>query len=331
MSRLPARGWTAGLLLLVGANAVVAGCGFIGDPDGSAVGIPQDWLGGTPFRDYLVPGILLTLLGLLALAAAVLQLRRSEFAWAWAIVAGLGFVGWIIVQASLMGSFRHPMQTLLQAAVLALALAVVVLAFWQYRRWHLRWGATDEEFRAPMPGDELVPRPAFDPTRAVTIDAPPEEVWPWIAQMGHGRAGFYSYDRLDNSGRPSLDAIDPRLQDLRQGDWIPMSKTVTEDTAFKVASLDPPRSMVWAKRDSTWAWSLRPLPGGRTRLVARIRLRYERNRLLPVSLLLMEGGDFVMMRRCLLGIKRRAERARAGGGPGPRAGTTGRGRGPTGR
>src|SRR5690349_6473826 len=61
-----------------------------------------------------------------------------------------------------------------------------------YRRVHLRWGATDAEVTAPMPGDELVPEPSFSATRAITIDAPPEAVWPWLVQLGYGRAGFYS-------------------------------------------------------------------------------------------------------------------------------------------
>lgn len=306
-AKLPGRGWIAGLLILVGINAVVAGYGFIGTPDGSALGIPLDWLEGSPFEDYLAPGIILFAMGLLALTAAVLQLRRNQFAWAWSGVCGIGFVIWIIVQSILMGSFRHPAQTILQAAVSGIGLVVAVLSFQQYRHWHLRWGASEDEFHGAMAGDEHIPHAPFNPTRAITIDAPPERVWPWIVQMGYGRAGFYSYDRLDNSGKPSLDHIDPALQDVHVGDRIAMSKTANDDTSFRIARLDKPRSMVWTKRDSSWAWELRPLPGGRTRLVTRIRLKYERNKLLPVSLVLMEGGDFPMMRRCLLGIKGRAE------------------------
>ena len=69
-----------------------------------------------------------------------------------------------------------------------------------YRHWHSRWGATADEVRSPMPGDELVKRASFNATRAITIDAPPEKVWPWIVQMGYRRAGFYTYDLLDNAG-----------------------------------------------------------------------------------------------------------------------------------
>jgi hypothetical protein len=80
-----------------------------------------------------------------------------------------------------------------------------------YRPWHMRWGATPEEQRHPMPGDDLVPAASFAPTRAVTVTAAPEDIWPWLVQVGFGRAGFYSYDLLDNLGRPSTWRIVPEL------------------------------------------------------------------------------------------------------------------------
>jgi hypothetical protein len=73
------------------------------------------------------------------------------------------------------------------------------------RPWHMRWGATDAEVAAPMPGDEIVDRAQFNATRAITIEAPPEHVWPWIAQLGYGRGGFYTYDLVDNAGERSAD------------------------------------------------------------------------------------------------------------------------------
>ena len=76
-----------------------------------------------------------------------------------------------------------------------------------YRHWHLRWGATNAEAAAAMPGDEIVPDASLTATRAITIAAPPEQVWPWIVQIGTGRAGFYSYDLFDNATRPSADRI----------------------------------------------------------------------------------------------------------------------------
>jgi hypothetical protein len=85
-----------------------------------------------------------------------------------------------------------------------------------YRWWHLRWGATPAEARAGMPGDDLVPVSHFTATRAITIKAQPGEVWPWLTQVGYGRAGFYSYDLLDNLGRrPRRESSSPAAAVLR--------------------------------------------------------------------------------------------------------------------
>jgi hypothetical protein len=181
------------------------------------------------------------------------------------------------------------------------------------RHWHLRWGATDAEVTAAMPGDELVPDPSFSATRAITIQASPELVWPWIVQLGTGRAGFYSYDLFDNAARPSADEVLPQFQQTRLGDWVPMSRKVTETTAFKVEAFQSNRWLLWAKPHSTWAWQLTPLDGSRTRLVTRLKERYDWRSpgLALLTLVLFEFGDFPMMRKLLLGIRRRAERLAA--------------------
>jgi hypothetical protein len=181
------------------------------------------------------------------------------------------------------------------------------------RRWHLRWGASDVELTDVMLGDELVPDPSFKATRAITIDAPPEQVWPWIVQIGYGRAGWYSYDLFDNAARPSADAILPEYQHPQVGDWIPMAAKVNETTAFKVRAFQPYQWMLWEKPHSTWAWKLTPLQDGRTRLVVRLKAVHDRRRPASalVSLLLLELGDFAMMRKQLLGVKARAERLAA--------------------
>ena len=185
---------------------------------------------------------------------------------------------------------------------------VVVEVFRRYRRWHLRWGATDDEVRRALPGDELVPAPHFAPTRAITIDAPPEAVWPWLEQLGYGRAGWYSYDLLDNIGHGrSAEEIQPELQGLHPGDWIPMGPVVNEEAAWVVDRIDPPHSMVWAKPACTWVWQLEELPGGRTRLITRIRLRHRLRVTVIPELFLMEFGDFWMMRKELRSIRERAE------------------------
>ena len=182
-----------------------------------------------------------------------------------------------------------------------------------YRRRHLRWGATDAEAAGAMPGDDLVPISHFTATRAITIAAPPEAVWPWIMQVGLGRAGFYSYDLLDNLGRPSAESVLPRWQEVQVGDLAaPMTYPPTPDTSFAVHEIRPPEHVVWSKPGSTWAWQLTPLGGGRTRLVTRLRQRYTARPGTLVTVLLCEFGDFAMMRRMLLGIRRRAEALAAG-------------------
>lgn len=179
-----------------------------------------------------------------------------------------------------------------------------------YRPWHARWGATAAEVAAGMPGDDLFPDAQFRVTRAISIDAPPEAVWPWLVQVGCLRAGFYSDDLLDNLGHPSASELVPELQSLEIGQWVPMSpKDPTDVTAFRVQSFATNEWLLWAKPDSTWAWVLGELPGGRTRLITRVHARYDWAH--PVtalfSVLLMELGDFAMMRRMLRGIKARAE------------------------
>jgi hypothetical protein len=176
------------------------------------------------------------------------------------------------------------------------------------RPWHSRWGATASEVASTMPGDELFPRAQFQATRAITIAAPPSAVWPWLVQVGYGRAGFYSYDLLDSLGRPSAEGIVPELQAVRVGDWVPMSATINETTAFKVETVDPCSRLLWSKPDSTWSWRLDPA-GERTRLVTRLRVVYDWHRpgAALLSIFLIEFGDFAMMRRMLKGIRRRAQ------------------------
>jgi hypothetical protein len=179
-----------------------------------------------------------------------------------------------------------------------------------YRRWHLHWGATPTEAAASLPGDALLPRAQYRSTRAITINAPPDAVWPWLVQVACQRAGFYSNDLLDNLARPSATTIVPSLQHLEVGQWVPMSPaTPTDRTAFKVHSFELNEWLLWHKPDSTWAWHLKATDDGGTRLVTRIRVVYDwRNPLTALlGVLLMEFGDFAMLRRMLRGIKARAE------------------------
>ena len=186
------------------------------------------------------------------------------------------------------------------------------------RSWHLRWGATDGEVAGEMPGDRIVPRAQFNATRAITIEVPPEQVWLWIAQLGYRRAGFYTYDLVDNAGIPSADRILEEYQELAVGDLIPMFHEVHGlAIAYKVDSFQKNEWMIWVHRpheneapDSTWTWRLDRVPNGGTRLVTRMKqdYRWETFGLALFNLVLMEFGDFAMERRMLKGIKQRAER-----------------------
>ena len=105
----------------------------------------------------------------------------------------------------------------------------------------VRWGASDEEVAGPYPGADLVPEGERAATMAITIDAPPEEVWPWLVQMGWDRGGWYSWDRLDNDGRPSAQEVHPEWQDLAVGDNVKAWSPGGPLDAWEVAALEPRR------------------------------------------------------------------------------------------
>jgi hypothetical protein len=135
--------------------------------------------------------------------------------------------------------------------------------------------ATAFERHRSLPVDTLIPDPLFTSTHAITIDAPPEEVWPWIAQMGAGRAGWYSWDGIDNGGTPSATHVVPELQTVAPGDVMPAIPGAGE--VFVVASVDPPHDLVLTVPDGhggnavAWEHALEPIDGGRTRLIVRGR------------------------------------------------------------
>ena len=191
------------------------------------------------------------------------------------------------------------------------------------RRRYNRWGVDDAELLAGLPGDDLVPDPDLGYTRGITIDAPAGDVWPWVAQFGQGRGGFYSYDGLENLFRcdiHSADRVLPALQDIAAGDVVRLAPggapsfrvhLVRRPAALVLVSAGPaqmgsPPDDVGASL-ATWQWVLRPLDGGRrTRLIVRQRLSRPRSQRLLWRL--VEPVGFVMERRMLRGIKERAER-----------------------
>lgn len=195
------------------------------------------------------------------------------------------------------------------AALGAGALAGALLAYLSWLRpRQLRWGATEDELAAALPGDDLVPKPTFNATRGVTVNAGPGDIWPWLLQMGCGRAGWYAYDWIDNLGRPSADVIVDSLQDLRVGDIVPISPDGKH--GFRVREMEAERWMLWEgeKGDTSWYWGLHPAGPGRTRLVTRVRVRYRWLSPWTIFFLAMDFGDIIMMRKCMLGIRKRAER-----------------------
>lgn len=220
------------------------------------------------------------------------------------------------------------------------ALGAAGLAYFAWVRPRLlRWGATELEARQPLPGDHLVPAPRTTFTRAITLRAAPAQVWPWLVQIGSHRAGWYSYDTLDNGGQPSADRIVPELQNLRVGDeiWAAPDGTL----AFAVHSLEPERALVLsgpldfstahaqergvfggdpAALDpvrASWAFVLVPLDEPlspaepHTRLLVRFRADYAPNPLSSLAGAVLEPISFLMERKMLLGIQARVERAAA--------------------
>ncbi len=191
------------------------------------------------------------------------------------------------------------------AAGAATAYALVV------RPWHLRWGATDEEVARTMPGDEAVANPNYTTTRAITVNARPEHIFPWLVQMGNRRGGLYSYDFLDRIfgilDGPSANEILPQFQDLKAGDEIPIGK----GPGFPVWSVEPNRALVLAGEERGFAWSwqmvLYPLGDDRTRLVSRNRARVPRSLETMLQMAWIDPAAFVMVRGWLLNLKARAE------------------------
>jgi hypothetical protein len=211
--------------------------------------------------------------------------------------------------------------------------------------WTESWGIEGDEAVRTLPGDDVLPDADTLETRGITIDAPPEVVWPWLVQMGYGRGGWYSYDVVDMRGR-SADGILDEHQSLREGDVMPTDPA----GGFEVRKLDPGRALILAldaetrrRQDAaaaagagaleatpanlqaagaflevgsppdfsvTWSFVLEPRPGGRTRLIERFRGRFGTGKpWTTLTMPLVVFGVFVMVRRQLLGIRDRVEAA----------------------
>ena len=211
------------------------------------------------------------------------------------------------------------------AGVAAASAASVVYARWIRRRL-LTWGARSDEITRAWPGDELIPDAnAPDCTMAATLPAPPEQVWPWLVQMGVGRAGWYSWDRLDNGGKPSADRIVPEWQNLQVGQrlnvvpggqgWMTVAMVEPGRALVLRASAELPSGRSFEPRpahlpraflDGIWGFYLQPAPAGKTRLVAHSHGRYH-PRLLgnAFSLVVGEPAHFIMSTRQFHGLRTR--------------------------
>jgi hypothetical protein len=186
----------------------------------------------------------------------------------------------------------------------------------------LRWGATDQESDGSLPGDDLIANPDLTATRAITVHTSADQVWPWIAQLGQDRGGFYSYDVLENlvgCNIHSADQIVPEWQEINVGDQVNLHPEVGLD----VAVVEPGRALVLRggvpmgaappPYDFTWAFVLQEQPEGTTRLLVRERYAYTQ-RWAPLLVEPVAVVSFVMSHKMLRGIRDRAE---GGGRPMP--------------
>lgn len=193
----------------------------------------------------------------------------------------------------------------------AAAVGLEVASYPLWRNRCLSWGATRAEVEGPLPGDDLLETPSVTTTRAVTIEAAPEAIWPWLVQMGPGRGGAYTYDWVENLlglHMHSANEILPEFQTLHVGDAARLGR---RGPVLRVAALDPQRSLVLSSDDGRWVWALVLVPAdGGTRLISRNRLAMAGAAPAPrmFTEFVMEPGSLIMERKMLLGIKERAER-----------------------
>src|SRR4051812_3574475 len=195
--------------------------------------------------------------------------------------------------------------------ILVVIVAVAVLYWFVARRWMARWGTTPSDLTRIMAGDRLIGDPTYSGTMAIIINAQPEHIWPWLVQMGYRRGGLYSYDWLDRLfgflDASSAERILPEFQRLTVGDVIPVGR----GAGFPVRALEPLQTLVLAGESEgfqwVWEFGLYPISGRQTRLVSRNRAHFPRTIGSTLFMCVLEPAAFIMTRKMLLGLKRRAE------------------------
>ena len=228
----------------------------------------------------------------------------------------------------------RPIRTLLLAVIAGVIAAGIAYAAY-FRPRIKSWGFDEVEAEKQFPGDELVTDPTSVETRGITIDDTPEKVWPWLVQMGYGRAGWYSYEPLD-SKMPSAKEILPEFQELKAGDMMPTypgfsfearivepgkALVLFTDTALAKTQIDSAdfkgkeRMQEMPDFAASWGFYLEPEGTDKTRLIERFRIQAPKNAPAPVLSEVLGTGIVLMARKQLIGIKERVERARYGMGP----------------
>jgi hypothetical protein len=206
--------------------------------------------------------------------------------------------------------------SLVEEGLGALTIGANLLASPLTRRWYANWGATDEEIKRPLPGDEVIPNAQLITNRAITIHAPIAQVWPWLVQLGQGRGGLYTFQRLENLARCQIinvNEIRPELQDLAAGDFVRLGPEGYP--YYIVQAILPEEALILvtppgddASTAGTWVFCVEAVDSSTTRLIVRSRLTYVPtigNRL--IWRVMTDPMFFVMERRMLIGIRDRAE------------------------
>lgn len=190
------------------------------------------------------------------------------------------------------------------------------------RNWRTSWGTQHNEQLLQLPGDDVIPEPRWSSTHAISIDASPYEVWPWIAQIGQDRGGLYSYETLENlvgCNIRNADEVLPEHQTIQPGDVV---KLHAEGPTLPVLAVVPNHYLLLGSRPTfaeefgdivgvTWLFYLQERPAGKTRLIVRWRSYYADSLRMRLSFgaALAEPLGFTMERKMLLSIRERVEKA----------------------